>query len=80
MAGDESGEGGLEQYRGELFQDLCGNVMELCVNVGLFNAVASNWPPQIQENWNQKIHGMIEWVQGEITEVQSFAEFFDDED
>jgi len=31
----------------------------------------------VQENWQAKIQAQIEWAQGEIAEVQAFAEYFD---
>jgi len=75
MGGDE--EAGREEYRDEIYHDLQHAVMELMVNVGLFNTVAAHWPPMVQENWQAKIQAQIEWAQGEIAEVQSFAEYFD---
>jgi len=68
---------GSEEYREDLFRDLTHNVMELCIHVGLFNAVAAGWPEHVRENWIQRIQSQIEWVNKEIEEVQQFAEHFD---
>jgi hypothetical protein len=73
--GDEDGRA---EYRDEIYHDLQHSVMELMVNVGLFNTVADAWPNEVQEQWVMKIQAQIEWAQSEIAEVQSFAEHFDE--
>ena len=75
MSGED--EDGRAEYRDELFHDLQHNVMELLVNVGLFQTVADAWPQIVQEQWVMKIQAQVEWAQGEIAEVQAFAEYFD---
>lgn len=67
-----------EEYQADLFRDFTHNVMELCVHIGLFQAVASSWPEHVQENWTQRLQDNIERVNQQIDEVQRFAEHFDD--
>ena len=67
------------EYQEDLFRDLCHNVMEMCVHIGLFNAVAHAWPTHVQENWTARLQTQIQWVNRQIEEIQMFAEAYDEE-
>lgn len=51
---------------------------ELLVNVGLMDSVSQNWPPVVQENWEERLDFLIFKLQHEMEEIQGFAEAFDD--
>jgi predicted secreted protein len=69
-----------DEYRQDLFRDLVYNCAELTVHVGMVGSIAHRWPDQVQENWREKLQGMIEWANQQIEEVQQFAEAFDPND
>lgn len=80
MADEQHSDEHDEEYTEDLFRDLTHNIMELCVHIGLFNAVAGHWPAPVRENWTERIQQMIEWVNQQIEEIQMFAEAFDGEE
>ena len=43
------------------------------------SSVAGNWPATVQENWADKVDGIIERAEQDIREVQQFAEAFDED-
>jgi hypothetical protein len=65
--------------RHEQFKLLASTLAELTVHVGLMSSVANNWPENVQDNWTDKVDGMIERAEQDIREVQQFAEAFDED-
>jgi hypothetical protein len=43
------------------------------------SSIANNWPDDVQENWSDKVDGMIARAEQDIQEVQQFAEAFDED-
>lgn len=60
-------------------QQLALATIELCIHVMLFDSISSQWPLVVQENWQQRMDLIIDKVQRETLELQSFGEAFDEE-
>lgn len=54
--------------------------MELVIHVGLMDSVSSQWPLEVQENWEQRCERIVERLHREVEEISQFAEAYDDED
>lgn len=71
----------LESENFELtpYEQLALRSSELAINAWLMGAAASGWPLVVQEQWDERIEGLIGKLEQEIREIQAFAEAFDED-
>ena len=62
------------------YKRLAMELIELLISVGLMSSVMPQMPEDVQQNWDEKIEGMILWARQQTGEVQQFGEAYDEED
>lgn len=64
------------------FQDIARTSAELAVTVGIVEAAVKNndeTPDEVKENFDDKVDGIVEYLNEQILEFQQFGEAYDDE-
>lgn len=59
------------------FKGLALDLLEITIHVGMMGSVVPSWPPDVQENWDERVKWMREWANTQILEIQAFAESYD---
>jgi len=62
-----------------LVRELAADCIEMLVNVGIIDSISDRWPPEVQDNWRQKIEQLRDNVNSTTAEVQEFASTWDDQ-
>jgi hypothetical protein len=65
------------------FQRLCHRVGELLATAGIMDAhlrtTNNDAPPEVLDNWGDKLDDVISGMETQCEEMMAFAEFFDTE-
>lgn len=62
------------------YQMLCLRVGELLVHAGLIGAAmheSEHFPEEVKENWEEKMDGIMQFLDTQIEEIQAFGSYFD---
>ena len=59
------------------FRELCGDVMEMVVTVGMVDSVSERWPDDVQESWAERVQMIRKSLQQHTEEVHQFATSYD---
>ena len=59
-------------------RELAGDCIELLVNVGIIDSISPRWPPEVVEQWTDRLQLMRGSIARWTREVQEFASAWDD--
>jgi len=65
------------EYEASPFENVVLALARLQLNAGLIDAIAFNFPEEVQRNWEEKLELLCQKCYAEIEEIQSFAEAYD---
>jgi hypothetical protein len=68
-----------DEDENEQLQRTTWALFNLCINLGLISSVIDQYPPHVQDNFQERLKLIEAQAQVLIEETQSFGEAFDDE-